>query len=145
MTTKGSQTIVLAKHVTWPRWHRQVTRQKVESQNGRNKKKKDAKFSKKGHFLPPDTHIYVCVLGGKNCLFLIKFDMLFSWFLRFPRSQNNEILINDFPIRMKVTKLICDGTLVKVNKLIRDGLRNLVSFVQFKKREKHPWRNVTFT
>ena len=38
--------------------------------------KKDAKFSKKGHFLPPDTHIYVCVLGGKNCLFLIKFDML---------------------------------------------------------------------
>ena len=69
---------------------------------------------------------------------------MFSWFLRFPRSQNNEILINDFPIRMKVTKLICDGTLVKVNKLIRDGLRNLVSFVQFKKREKHPWRNVTF-
>ena len=45
---------------------------------------------------------------------------------------------------MKVTKLICDGTLVKVNKLMRDGLRNLVSFVQFKKREKHPWRNVTF-
>ena len=26
-----------------------------------------------------------------------------------------------------------------------DGLRNLVSFVQFKKREKHPCRNVTFS
>ena len=28
---------------------------------------------------------------------------------------------------------------------ICDGLRDLVSFVHFKKREKHPWRNVTFT
>ena len=26
-----------------------------------------------------------------------------------------------------------------------DGLRNLESFVQFKKREKHPWRSVTFS
>ena len=27
--------------------------------------------------------------------------------------------------------------------LICDALRDLVSFVQFKKREKHPWRSVT--
>ena len=27
---------------------------------------------------------------------------------------------------------------------IWDALRDLVPFVQFKKREKHPWRNVTF-
>ena len=26
-----------------------------------------------------------------------------------------------------------------------DALRDLVSFVQIKKREKHPWRNVTFS
>ena len=26
-----------------------------------------------------------------------------------------------------------------------DELRNLVPFVQFKKLEKHPWRNVTFS
>ena len=26
-----------------------------------------------------------------------------------------------------------------------DALRNLVPFVQFKKREKHPWRSVTFS
>ena len=26
-----------------------------------------------------------------------------------------------------------------------DALRNLVLFVQFKKREKRPWRNVTFS
>ena len=27
----------------------------------------------------------------------------------------------------------------------RDALRNLVPFVQFKKREKHPWMSVTFS
>ena len=26
-----------------------------------------------------------------------------------------------------------------------DALRDLASFVQFKKREKHPWRGVTFS
>ena len=26
-----------------------------------------------------------------------------------------------------------------------DALRNLVPFVKFKKREKHPWRSVTFS
>ena len=26
-----------------------------------------------------------------------------------------------------------------------DALRDLVPFVQFKKREKHPWRNVNFS
>ena len=26
-----------------------------------------------------------------------------------------------------------------------DGLRDLVPFVQIKKREKHPWRSVTFS
>ena len=28
---------------------------------------------------------------------------------------------------------------------ICDTLRDLVPFVQFKKREKHPWRSVTFS
>ena len=27
----------------------------------------------------------------------------------------------------------------------RDVLRGLVPFVQFKKREKHPWKSVTFS
>ena len=30
-------------------------------------------------------------------------------------------------------------------KPICDALRDLLSYVQFKKREKHPWRNVTFS
>ena len=29
--------------------------------------------------------------------------------------------------------------------LPRDALRDLVLFVQLKKREKHPWRSVTFS
>ena len=28
---------------------------------------------------------------------------------------------------------------------ICDALGDLIPFVQFKKREKHPWRNVTFS
>ena len=30
-------------------------------------------------------------------------------------------------------------------KNVSDALRDLVPFVQFKKREKHPWRSVTFS
>ena len=28
--------------------------------------------------------------------------------------------------------------------MIGDALRDMVPFVQFKKREKHPWRSATF-
>ena len=34
---------------------------------------------------------------------------------------------------------------VKEDKTIRGALRDLVPFVQFKKREKHPWRGVNFS
>ena len=33
-------------------------------------------FTKKEHFLPPDTQTYVCVTGGKKCSFIKKFDVL---------------------------------------------------------------------
>ena len=33
---------------------------------------------------------------------------------------------------------------LKINKAYCDALRDLVPFAQFKKREKHPWRSVTF-
>ena len=36
----------------------------------------------------------------------------------------------------------CD---LKLMFYICDALRNLLSFVQFRKREKHPWRSVTFS
>ena len=32
-----------------------------------------------------------------------------------------------------------------VNQMRSDALRNLVPFAQFKKREKEPWRSVTFS
>ena len=51
-------------------------RQKGESQNGCFKKAKHAKISEKQTFLTPDTHTYVCVSGGKKCLFLGNFGVL---------------------------------------------------------------------
>ena len=33
-------------------------------------------FRKNENFLPPDTHMYVCVSGGKKCLFFGKFGVL---------------------------------------------------------------------
>ena len=51
-----------------------VIKQKGESQNGRFKTTKYAKFSEKSkHFLPPDTHPYLCVSGGKKYSFFEKF------------------------------------------------------------------------
>ena len=40
-----------------------------------------------------------------------------------------------------------DFTLIKalINRMICDALRDLVPFIQIKKREKHPWRAVTFS
>ena len=40
------------------------------------KKTKQAKFSEKQHFLPPDTHRYVCVSRSKKCSFFGKFGLL---------------------------------------------------------------------
>ena len=39
-------------------------------------KTKHAEFSKNEHFLPHDTHTYVCVSGGKNYSFFGKFGVL---------------------------------------------------------------------
>ena len=45
-----------------------VIKQKNESQNEGNKKTKYAKFFEKNeHFLPHDTHTYVCLSQGKKC------------------------------------------------------------------------------
>ena len=35
--------------------------------------------------------------------------------------------------------------IIIIKLIICDALRDLVSFVQFKKREKHPWKSVTFS
>ena len=54
-----------------------VIRQKGESQNDCFKKKQTTpNFPKNEHFLPLDTHTYVCVSGGKKCSFFRKFGLL---------------------------------------------------------------------
>ena len=39
----------------------------------------------------------------------------------------------------------CDNIFLVLFLITYDAWRNLVPFVQFKKREKHPWRNDTFS
>ena len=45
--------------------------------------------------------------------------------------------------------LIIEGSCLLIHEVMLflkcDVLRDLVSFVQFEKREKHPWRSVTFS
>ena len=41
-----------------------------------SRKQSKPKFPKNKHFLPPDTHTYVCVSGGKKCLFFGNFGVL---------------------------------------------------------------------
>ena len=47
---------------------------------GVSQKQSMSNFPKNEHFLPPDTHIYVCVSGGEKCLYLGKFGVLYSLF-----------------------------------------------------------------
>ena len=53
------------------RTSKQVLQETKARQNFRNK-----------HFLPPETHTYVCISGAKKCLFLASFGVL--WFLETP-------------------------------------------------------------
>ena len=48
-----------------------------------------------------------------------------------------------YPWYVSITKHI--QTLRYIHNTICDALRNLVPFVQFKKRKKHPWRSVNFS
>ena len=52
------------------------------SKTGVSRKRSMPKFPENKHFLPPDTHTYVCVSGGKKCLFCGNFGV--SCFLETP-------------------------------------------------------------
>ena len=52
-----------------------VIRESVNLKTGVSRKQSTANFPKNKHFLPPDTHTYECVWGGKKCSFFGKFDM----------------------------------------------------------------------
>ena len=49
---------------------------KGESQNGVSRKQSTPDFPKNEYFLPPGTHMYVCVSGSKKCSFFGKFGVL---------------------------------------------------------------------
>ena len=63
-------------------------RQTGKSQNGCYKKTKRTKFSRKEHFLPSDTHTYVCVTAGKKCSFFGKFGVV--WDSSFGQSSSSQ-------------------------------------------------------
>ena len=57
-------------------------------------------FTKNEHFLPPDTHTYVCASGSKKCSFFRKiWHAMFSWNIRFE--------ICPFPLLPKITNIFC--------------------------------------
>ena len=47
---------------------------------GVSRKQSTPNFQKNKHFLRPDTRTYVCISGGKKCLFFGKFDMICFFF-----------------------------------------------------------------
>ena len=50
---------------------------------GVSRKQSKPNFPKNKHFLPPDMHNYVCILGCKKCSFFGKFGVLCFWNTRF--------------------------------------------------------------
>ena len=70
-----------------------VIREKGKSQNRYFKKTKHSKFSKNQHFLLPDTHMYVCVSGGKKCSFLE--HLVWFVFMKHPFRDSSFWLIAD--------------------------------------------------
>ena len=54
-----------------------IIRQKGKSQNGCFRKQSAPNFPKSKHFVPSDTHTYVCVSVGKKYSFFGKFSVLY--------------------------------------------------------------------
>ena len=59
-----------------------LIRQKANLKTGVSRKQNTPNFPKNEHFLPSDTHMYVCVSGVKKCSFFVKFGVLY--FLQSP-------------------------------------------------------------
>ena len=73
-------------------------------------------FTKNEHFLPPDTHTYVCVSGSKKCSFFRKiWHAMFSWNIRFE--------ICPFLLLPKITNIFCQ--------MNRAALRPLPNYFMF--------------
>ena len=93
-------------------------------------------FPKNKQFLPPGTHTYLCVSGGKNCLFFGNFDMhcfLKTPVLRFallPYSRRNMMKISVKARKKSIGKQFFD----KLKSLSQyNMIRHFISFVNQKK------------
>ena len=62
-----------------------VTRQKANLKKEVSGKQSMSNFPKIEHFLPLEMHTYVCVSGGKKCLFFGKSGVLFVLLTSFLR------------------------------------------------------------
>ena len=88
-------------------------------------------FLKNEHFLPPDTHTYVCLSGGKECSFFGKFGELCF-------SSNTRFEIRPFPFfptfclrHYRPTAIFGNWKPFK-NDLMKNGLiRNIRLFSKF--------------
>ena len=64
------RSIVISMNYSW------VKGKRVNLKTELRRKQSTPNFSKNEHFLPPDAHTYVCVLGGKKCSVFGKFGVL---------------------------------------------------------------------
>ena len=53
-----------------------VISQRLNLETGVSRRQSTPNFPKYEHFLPPDTHTYVCVLGGKKRSFFKRFGLI---------------------------------------------------------------------
>ena len=64
--------------------------------------------------------------------------LLFKIFLVIPNIRAQLTLFGNL-----LVNLLLQG--LRFGRCLRDALRDFISFAQFKKREKHPWRSLTFS
>ena len=97
-----------------------VIRQKGESQNGRAKKIKQAKFSEKRHLLPPPTRAQVCLYQGvrnarlsKNLALLcfletpvLRFALLPYCLQMFPKIQLGGVVLLTYTANIKQKRIV---------------------------------------
>ena len=83
---------------------------------GVSRKQSTTNFPKNKHFLPPDTHTYVCVSGGNKCSFFGKFRVL--CFLKTPISRFALLPYYQRIVTFLVTKEV-STFLSHYNKLVR--------------------------
>ena len=69
---------------------------------------------------------------------------MFDWVLNKSQQFVNEYMLKA-SIKILSSFYLYEKKLFSIRLIICDDLHDLIPFVQFKKREKHPWWSVTFS